>query len=165
MPESRQAGITLRAATDQDCRRLWQWRNEPDSQRASFSTDPIPYERHEIWFRERMNDPDTFIHLILEAPGREVGYVRFQVSGDEAEISVCVDKECRGKGYGPAAIKMASDRLLEDRPNARVIANVRRDNPASEAAFRRAGFTVAREHRLQGLDAREMVYTGPGTSP
>ena len=103
MPESGGAGITLRPATPQDCRRLWEWRNEPDSQRASFNTEPIPYERHEDWFRERMNDPDTLIHLILEAPGREVGYVRFQVSGDDAEISVCVDSGCRGKGYGPAA--------------------------------------------------------------
>lgn len=162
MPESGGAGITLRPATPQDCRRLWEWRNEPDSQRASFNTEPIPYERHEGWFRERMDDPDTLIHLILEAPGREVGYVRFQVSGDDAEISVCVDTGCRGKGYGPAAIRMASDRLLADRPSTRVIANVRRDNPASEAAFRRAGFAVARECRLRGIDAREMVYTGPG---
>ena len=56
------------------------------------------------------------------------------------------------------------DRLLADRPSTRVIANVRQDNPASEAAFRSAGFVVARECRLRGIDAREMVYTGPGTS-
>jgi UDP-2,4-diacetamido-2,4,6-trideoxy-beta-L-altropyranose hydrolase len=38
--------ITLKRATQEDCRLIWKWANDPDVRAASFSSKPIPYDTH-----------------------------------------------------------------------------------------------------------------------
>ena len=45
------------------------------------------------------------IFIAEDGQGDEVGYVRFDISKGEAEISVSIDKNERGKGYGIEIIK------------------------------------------------------------
>ena len=161
MPEPPlQAQITLRPATQQDCRRVWEWRNEPETREASFDTSYIPYKDHERWFSRRLPAPDTRIYIVLDGGGREVGYVRFDISEEQADISVSLDKDERGKGYGTAAIRRGSGQLLAEGYAKRVLAYVKRGNAASKAAFQRAGFALAGMKDVAGTQAYEMVYKG-----
>lgn len=136
--------VTLRWARIEDCRSIWEWRNDPGTRAASFQTESIPFERHREWYESRFGSPETRFLIILHPEGAEIGYVRFQVKETEAEVSVALDAQQRGKGYGSAAVRIASDLLLSEGEITRVVALIKHSNPASRQAFERAGF------RLQG---------------
>ncbi len=152
--------MILRPTSRQDCRRIWEWRNERAAREASFNTEHIPFEDHERWFTNKLTDPDTCILIATNADGDDVGYVRFDIVGEEAEISVSIDKAKRGIGYGMAAIKTGSDHILKSRPVQRIVAYIRRTNTASAAVFERAGFGLRGYRQIGDIEACELVYEG-----
>lgn len=152
--------VALRPATLQDCQTVWEWRNEQATRDASFNTRYIPYEEHKSWFVYKLTDPHSRIFIVENTQGRDVGYIRCDLINQEATISVSIDSSERRKGYGTAAIRSASELLLGAEPVHRVIAHIRRDNPASMAAFERAGFVLQRYTQIEGVDACEMIYEG-----
>lgn len=158
MFESLSRQVTLHRAVLQDCRHIWKWRNERRTRAASFSTDSIPYEEHKRWFSHKLNDPHTIIFIVTSPRGRKVGYVRFDIVGEEAQISVSIDKNERHKGYGTAAIQSASNHVLAIEPVCQVVAHIRRDNPSSIAAFKHAGFVLRQYKLIAGIEACEMRY-------
>ncbi len=158
MSETRPAQVALRPAASGDCRRLWEWRNEAATREASFNRNPIPYPEHERWFSRKVQDPDTRIFIVLDEAGREVGYLRFDIHADGAEIGVGMDKAERGRGYGSAAIRLGSDSILDSGDVTRVVAYVKTENPASLGAFRRAGFIDAGVKRIGDMTAHELSY-------
>jgi len=152
--------VTLRPAGLEDCRRVWDWRNEQDTREASFNTKYIPFDEHERWFTRKLSDSDMRIFIAVDSQGSEIGYVRFDISEGQAEISVSIDKKQRGKGYGVPVIKNGSERLLATKSVQRIIAHIKRDNPASVVAFERAGFGLRKYKQIAGVEACEMVYEG-----
>jgi RimJ/RimL family protein N-acetyltransferase len=148
--------IGLRAATESDCRKFWELRNESAARAASFDSSVISYETHQIWFAKRLADPNTKLFVVLHGKGEEIGYVRFEIAGSEAEISVSLDKEFRGKGLGAAAIRAGCEHVMRELKVERIIAHVRCDNPASAAAFKKVGFVVRAEVEIKGVKAYMM---------
>jgi RimJ/RimL family protein N-acetyltransferase len=136
------AAVCLRPAGANDCRSLWEWRSEDAARVASFDSRPIPFEDHVRWFERRLPDIAETI-FVASAEGRDIGYVRFDVDGDEARVSIALAPEARGRGYGTAAIADAVRAFSARRPSCRVTALIRPDNVRSLAAFRRAGFVPA----------------------
>ncbi|HEV2358016.1 MAG TPA: GNAT family N-acetyltransferase [bacterium] len=147
--------VSVRAAAMEDCRRVWEWRNARGSRAASFTTREIPYAEHQEWFARAVVDPGVRFFIVL-CDGRAVGYVRFVISGEDAEISVGIDHEEQGKGYGTAAIAIASQVVLAGQV-LRIIAHVKTSNPASRTAFERAGFFLGGTTRIAGVEAWELV--------
>ncbi len=160
MPEPASIHVTFRPAVSEDCRRLWEWRNEQATRESSFSAEYISFEEHERWFTRKLAGPNVRIFIAVNARGREVGYVRFNIVGEEAEISVSIDQDERGKGYGTAAIRGGSNHLLMSGSVRRIIAHIKRDNPTSLVSFQRAGFTLRGHKQIAGVDAYEMIYEG-----
>lgn len=152
--------VTIRPASPEDCRRLWKWRNEQAAREASFNVEYIPYEEHERWFACMLTDPNASIFIAMNSNGRKVGYVRFDIVGEEAEISLSIDKAERGAGYGIAAIKIGSDHLLKTKPVQRIVAYIKRTNTSSTAVFKRAGFALRGYRQIAGIEACELVYEG-----
>ncbi len=152
--------VTLRLASPEDCRRLWKWRNEQAAREASFNTEHISFEEHVRWFTTKLTDPNTCILIATNADGHEVGYVRFDIVGDEAEISLSIDRAERGNGYGIAAIKKGSHYLLATRPVRRIVAHIKPTNTRSMVAFERAEFVLRGYKRIAGVEACEFVYEG-----
>jgi UDP-2,4-diacetamido-2,4,6-trideoxy-beta-L-altropyranose hydrolase len=164
MSEQASHQVTLRRAVAEDCRRLWEWRNEQATREASFNTEYIAFEEHERWFLRKLPDPQMRILIAEDSEGHDIGYIRFDIRGGEAEISVSVDENQRGKGYGATIIKMGSDYLLSGEHVKRIIARIKHVNPGSVFAFERAGFTVRGYMQIAGVDACEMVYEGKAGS-
>src|SRR5437899_695344 len=94
--------VALRPATWEDSRRIWEWRNEEATREASFNTGEVSYEEHERWFSRKLVDPNTRIFIVADLQGGELGYLRFDIKDNEAEISVTIDKNKRRSGYGSA---------------------------------------------------------------
>jgi len=149
--------VTLRAARLEDCRSLWEWRNDPETREASFHTETIFFDDHRTWFESRIGSSDLQILIVLSPEGKEIGYVRFQLTGSDAEVSVALDPEERGKGYGSAAVRAASDELLAKGGVKRVIALIKHSNPSSRQAFERAGFRLAGARPVGAEKVWEMV--------
>ena len=134
--------VTLRPAIHEDCQRVWRWRNDEETRRASFDSSPIPFETHERWFLDSLRRPGRKIYLVV-AGDRPSGVVRLDVTGCEATVSIHLAPEWRGRGVGPRALEALADVAFGPLGLVRLVARIKADNAASLAAFRRAGFTSA----------------------
>jgi UDP-2,4-diacetamido-2,4,6-trideoxy-beta-L-altropyranose hydrolase len=152
------AAVTLRPATRDDIRQLWEWANEPGTRAASFSPEPIPWERHQRWFPIKLTDPHCIIFIAaVEWESNPLGQVRFEREGDDAVISISLDASFRGRGYGPALIRLASAEAFRRWPVGRIVALIRADNPASRQAFRKAGFADDGTAEVRVLPAHRLT--------
>jgi UDP-2,4-diacetamido-2,4,6-trideoxy-beta-L-altropyranose hydrolase len=132
--------VVLRPARLEDCVRIWEWRNDPETRHASFHSAPIPLETHEAWFRASLGRVDRRLYVIV-VHGRECGSARLDFAGGEAEVSIHLAPEYRGRGIGPAALERLAETAFGELELGRLVARVKADNAASLAAFARAGFT------------------------
>ncbi len=142
--------VELRPAVREDCRRIWLWRNDPETRRASFDSSPIPFETHEAWFQATLGSRDRRLYVILVG-GFESGVVRLDVTGQEAEVSIHLAAEWRSRGVGPAALRTVADLAFQTLGLERLLASIKPDNRASLAAFRKAGFALAGEGEVLRL--------------
>jgi UDP-2,4-diacetamido-2,4,6-trideoxy-beta-L-altropyranose hydrolase len=152
----KKALISLRPATNDDCRRVWEWSNEAAVRAASFRDEPIPWEKHQQWFAARLSDPATKFYIAeKDAP---IGQTRFAL-GDEGEatISTSLDATQRGRGLGSAVILAACERLFAETRVSRVRAFIKPHNDASLQAFARAGFDRVQDARIEGEAAAQFI--------
>jgi len=147
--------VTLRAATSADCRRWWEWRNEPGVRAASFHPDPIPWKTHQAWFAARLADPACHLFIILDGV-RPTGQLRFDVQAGEAEVHISLAPENRGHGCAAPALQ-AGCRALGGHVQ-RVVGHLRPENDVSIKAFARAGFLHAGSVVVAGQPAERMVF-------
>jgi RimJ/RimL family protein N-acetyltransferase len=105
---------------------------------------------HRTWLRRVLADPDRRL-LVAEHAGTPVGTVRFDRDGDAWEVSITVAPAARGRGLA-VPVLLAAERDLGRVTEAAtdgadggvtVRASVHRDNAASTALFRRAGYRPA----------------------
>lgn len=123
--------MKLRAATIEDARLLFDWRNEPLTRVMSVKTEPITWEGHLQWLSARLARPEPGLY-VCEDDKSPCGMVR--IDGDE--ISYSVDREFRGKGLATRMLMLARHHFGPKR------ARIKRGNEASAKAATKAGHTV-----------------------
>jgi UDP-2,4-diacetamido-2,4,6-trideoxy-beta-L-altropyranose hydrolase len=155
--QTRTHGLKLRPVTPEDCRLLWEWANDPVVRAASFSSALIVWEEHVNWFQQKLADPHCPIYIILDKQETPVGQVRFDTSGNEAEISASISSPYRGYGYGVEAIDIASEYLFQETAVSRVYASIKLDNVVSHRAFTEAGYREIGVEVVKGSPALRMV--------
>ena len=137
--------IKLRRATRKDCRLIWQWANDPEVRAVSFAPEPILYEDHVNWYETRLNDAGCCIYIaddIAENSDIEsVGQIRFDLKDKEALISISLDRKFRGQGHGARIIELAARTFLASTDTKTIHAYIKKNNTASLAAFKKAGFS------------------------
>ena len=153
----RQRALRLRRVGEGDSRTLWEWANDPEVRDVSFSSESIPWEEHTRWFRGKLGDPRCFFYLALDAEGRPVGQIRFDIEGPHATISVSLERGSRRLGYGRHVIDLASKQLFAETPVESIIAYVKADNYASAGAFAKAGYVRAADDDVGGKPALKFV--------
>lgn len=142
--------LDVREARMADAELLWRWANDRATRRNSFSKAAIPYADHVAWLERRLasDATRTWIFSDAEVP---IGQVRFDVSGEIAEVGITVAPEQRGRGYARAMLRQAVRRLREERgdrvrPRASVLAR----NAASLRLFKACGFEEVATARRDG---------------
>jgi len=150
-------GIHLRPVTADDGERLFVWANDPETRSMSFAPEPIPWETHLAWLQHRLAEPDHRFFIAEDLHGRCLGQVRFQTLSTHEIISVGIDPQARGRGWGPRIIAKACDSLP---PGSTVAAYIKLENKASHRAFEKAGFgppvlTEWEGHRAMRMDFME----------
>lgn len=156
--------IKLRRATRNDCRLIWQWANDPDVRAGSFSPEPIVYEDHVKWYETKLNDADCWIYIADDAADSShltaVGQIRFDLKSQGAVISISLDRKFRGQGRGARIIELASRTFLGSSDATKIHAYVKKDNPASLAAFKKAGFSPVKTVVVNNQAAHHLILTG-----
>jgi RimJ/RimL family protein N-acetyltransferase len=131
--------ISLRAARAEDCIKVWKWRNDGDTRRASFDSAEIPWSVHERWFAETLKRSDRKLYIVV-AKGLSEGVVRLDLVGAEAAVSIHLAPEWRGKGVGSVALRRVGVIAFRELKLRRLVASVKEDNTASISAFKKARF-------------------------
>jgi len=89
--------ITLKPASKKACDLLFNWANDEDVRKNSFTNDKILYEDHIKWFNNKISSDKCFIFILYfgEIPA---GQIRIDMESGTGVISYSIDKDFRGKG-------------------------------------------------------------------
>lgn len=132
--------VTLRAARIDDTDTVYEWRNHPDTRRFSGNGEPLNYEDHVKWFAKAVNDTNRML-LVAENAGQGVGFLRYDFLPDSTMISIFLNPEQNGKGYGTAILKTGEIYLqASGRDYAPLVAEILPGNHASEKLFTKCGY-------------------------
>lgn len=149
--------LALRQVRDDDCRLLWEWADDPTVRAVSFSSESIPWERHVEWFQSKLEAPHCLFYIAVDDEGTPVGQARYDISGNEAVISISIAKEFRGRGYGSEIIQTASEQVFNVSSVGIIHAYIKQANEASTRAFSKAGFRDAGTTTIHGHRAAHPV--------
>lgn len=132
--------IEFRKICMDDCAKTYEWRNAPSTRRYFRSSKPLTFDEHCRWTNSVIDDENRIL-LMAEDDGIPVGVVRFDSEGESAEISIYLDPEQVGQGYGKQIIAAASEWARNNiRKIKRLEAEIFDDNIASVKSFKSTGF-------------------------
>jgi UDP-2,4-diacetamido-2,4,6-trideoxy-beta-L-altropyranose hydrolase len=155
--------VRLRRVREDDCRLLWEWANDPEVRAVSFSSESIPWEEHLRWFNAKLGNSGCLLLIAEDSAGVPIGQVRFDVvRKNEAVISVSVDRENRGKGFGSTIIRLASQKLCDLTEINVIHAYIKQNNEASFRAFMKAGYRESGVTMISGHQAVHLVFQKQG---
>lgn len=155
--------IELRELTDEDCERLFRWRQEREVDRWMSDLPPQSLADHRGWFNDFRADPDQAGRIICEN-GRPAGFLsltglrsRHKRGGWGWYIG---EAAARGRGAGRAAQALGLDLAFGELALEKVFAEVLAENGAAlkaqaAAGFRREGYL--RDHVLKDGRRRDVV--------
>ncbi len=146
--------ITLRLAAAGDSADLYRWRNDQTIRRQARNSKPIARQEHERWFAATLADPARRL-LIAQDAGGPLGVVRFDKSGNRAEISIYLVPDHLGKGLGPALLAAAEGWFAGDSPEIdSILAEVLPGNRASQQLFESSGYSQEGRHYVKKTGIR-----------
>lgn len=135
--------IRLREATEEDSILLYKWAIDPSVRENSLNKGTFSYEDHIAWFMKRLNSSDCLFYILeKEVP---LGQIRLDKTSNGWLINFSIAPEQRGKGYGADIVRLAIKKSSKDR----YIAYVIKGNTASEAIFRKNGFSEVNESDIE----------------
>ncbi|WP_176697171.1 bifunctional UDP-2,4-diacetamido-2,4,6-trideoxy-beta-L-altropyranose hydrolase/GNAT family N-acetyltransferase [Microbacterium sp. 3J1] len=131
--------MMARAATLDDARMLFDWRNDPATRANSRTRGAVDWDAHVAWLARVVGHPDRRL-LIVESEGHPVATSRWDRHSDtDWELSITMAPEYRGRGLA-SAVLAASERALSVDAPTRLLAIVHGENTASLRLFRANGY-------------------------
>jgi UDP-2,4-diacetamido-2,4,6-trideoxy-beta-L-altropyranose hydrolase len=150
--------LAIRKFRPGDIHTIFDLSNEESVRKSSFDQNPIPWERHVVWFEKILSDPASFC-LIAELDSHPVGQVRFQIREREAIISISLAESHRGVGLGNAVMRNALASLKDAFPAVEIVrAQIREENTASIKYFESCGFRFHEHFARDGIRAVEHLF-------
>lgn len=137
--QNSQQALRIRRVIEADSKDIWQWRNDPITKNNSINIDDISWDNHCIWFHESLQNPDLFLYIGIDSENFKIGLCLFEVSGNEAKVSINLNPTFRNKGLSEPLL-IGSIRQLYKTSNIILHAAIKNFNIASEKCFKKAGF-------------------------
>lgn len=136
------SGVSMRLARAEDSEHLYRWRNHPSIRAVSRNSDEIAWADHSRWFAAVLADPCRKL-LIGQQDGKPVGVVRFDIEGEQAEVSIYLVPDAPVCCRGGDLLQGAEDWFVEHCREVRQLhAQVRGGNLRSNGLFIAAGYEV-----------------------
>jgi RimJ/RimL family protein N-acetyltransferase len=134
-------GVHLRAATAEDVRQVFAWRNDPWIVSLSTSRRAVAWEEHARWFATMLGDPGQLLLISEDEHGVGAGTVRLaRTDAAHAVVTIYLLREFTGRGLGVQMLADACARGFARWPVDTIHAYIRTDNRPSRSAFAKAGF-------------------------
>lgn len=132
--------MLIRDADISDLKDVFEWRNDCFSRSMSLCTEVVSLDEHNQWFQGSLKNPNRRIY-IGSIDDLKIGVVRFDfnVDTDQSEVSINLNPELRGKGYGFTLLSK-SIILYEQCKDSTLIARIRKGNDASLKIFDKCKF-------------------------
>lgn len=148
--------LSIQRALLRDAEMLFAWRNDERIRRHALDPRPLILAEHMVWIEQMLSRED--VDLLLAYHGETpIVCIRFDCIGSRARVSIYVDPDMQGSGFGRTALLEALEWLRCNRPEITdTDADVLPGNFASHAVFSAAGYRLAwsRYERVQeGTDA------------
>jgi spore coat polysaccharide biosynthesis predicted glycosyltransferase SpsG/L-amino acid N-acyltransferase YncA len=138
--KKREASVSLRNVNKKDCRDIWLWRNSRQARSGSFQSEPIAYADHVAWFERKSRDPQSVLWMAVSGV-HKIGHVRFDKQGQTAVISIVLNPQYLGLGFGSRILRVASRKFLRmNKTVTHIAAEIQDHNKASIGAFTSAGY-------------------------
>lgn len=132
--------LKLRKVNASDMKDLFNWRNHPKVRKSSFQAEPLLWEEHRKWFGQKIKSGDT-VMFIGTYEDQKAGVIRFDNRLKDACVSVMLNPDYIGKGFGARLIELGVKKLRKQNNKVKTItAEIKEDNIASLKAFEKAGF-------------------------
>jgi RimJ/RimL family protein N-acetyltransferase len=136
--------VSLRRATVDDFDLILKWRNAETTVRFSKRRRSVTREEYLPVYQAafRGNDPRCVALIACSSDGVPIGFLRFDAEPvrRDAEITIVLDAEQHGKGFGTEAIRQACLFAREELRLERLTAVIDPENSGSVRAFVKAGF-------------------------
>jgi RimJ/RimL family protein N-acetyltransferase len=132
--------IELRRAVSADCNKIFNWRNHPITRQMMLNPASIELKDHCKWFESILDDSsrDLLIGMIHDVA---IGVLRFDCHDRFAKISVYLDPDRHGEGFGGSLIRAGTKWLMAHRLNiVSVKAEILVSNEVSRRAFMGSGY-------------------------
>jgi RimJ/RimL family protein N-acetyltransferase len=140
-PTSVNGPVSLREATLDDARLIFEWRNLPEMIPLSKTQRRVDWAEHWQWFQNVVTSKDHLLLIVL-LQQNPIGQIRFdRLSGRVWEVSILVVPQYTGRGLGVDALKLACEKIYTLGAE-EIVAIVRSDNRRSVRAFQKAGFRL-----------------------
>ncbi|MEM7540329.1 MAG: GNAT family N-acetyltransferase [Pseudomonadota bacterium] len=150
--------VQLRQARVSDSKLLFDWANEDEVRRMSFSPEPVLWVDHQRWIAEKLGDRNCRIYIFL-IRGKPAGQMRLEcVEVEVAEVDVHTSIAFRGRGWGGRFLRLGSEQFFREFPKVQTLrAVVRADNLKSLRAFEKSGYKILERLRIKELDCWQLV--------
>lgn len=135
------SGVSFRHATDLDSKKLFFWRNDPETRAQSVQPGEVSLDQHNQWFSKSLQDENRQIWIAV-ADNKDVGMVRADRQGGMAELSWSVAPEHRGRGLGSLILRT----YVKEHPG-KYFARIKKLNEASLKMAANAGFKKVQEEK------------------
>jgi UDP-2,4-diacetamido-2,4,6-trideoxy-beta-L-altropyranose hydrolase len=132
--------LTIRKAQKDDAEFFYNLRFSDEVIAASFTKVRPSLQEHIKWFNEKLNSQNV-IMLIASEQGKSIGYLRYNLSGYHAEISIALAPEVRGKGLGQKLLNEGESWMKKNTEVKVLTAKVLPGNTSSLKMFEAQGFT------------------------
>ncbi|HEY1738057.1 MAG TPA: GNAT family N-acetyltransferase, partial [Acidimicrobiia bacterium] len=149
-PQPGAGAVTLRPAAFTDAGLVLAWRNDADAVRWSASGAGIDPAQHERWFAAVLDDPG-YRMMVAEIGGDPIGAVRVDVTDGIGIVSIVIDPEWRGRGYGRTVLHALEVEVGADCQVRALEAVVHPGNERSRRAFEANGFAEVATARDDGM--------------
>ena len=137
---------------------IFQWANDPIARENSYNKEPINYDNHLIWLKQRINSKTSKFYIFYNDEKQKLGFVRFDINdGLNATISIVVDANQRGKGYAKRMIKIGSNVYLNNNSGAIITAYVFKSNLQSFKSFINAGYFLEAEKVVNEVNSYILI--------
>jgi len=137
--------VVKRPVTLGDSELILAWRNVSSARKVSRTSGELSETKHRDWFESRIDRLSSEPFWIMSLGGRDVGFVRLDLSGtndDIFAISIFVEPEFRAVGVGKQMLSLALNSIDVDQDRYQFLAIIGRDNQGSIRLFKSFGFEL-----------------------
>lgn len=135
---------SLRKVSEKDSKKIWSWRNDPETRKNSFNTDEIDYQSHKKWLSEILSNKNIEM-FISEINTNDIGVVR--IDKTNGEIHINMNPIFRNKGYGKKTLRVVIPYIFNNLKLNSAIARIKVENEASIHIFEALGFKAESKNK------------------